>query len=557
MNQNYLLLLLLITMQFITAQKNGCKIPDSLQNKDFNYLDQRIYDLRKDNSKTAVYIDTYIAKAKKEQNWKELVNGYQNAMHQSNDRLRLIYSDSLVFAAKKANDNALIGSSYLTKGAVFYSQKQQKQALDNYIIANNYISRTNDDYLKYKVKYCIAQVKYYLGFYDEAISLLKECLIYFKADDSRPYLNSLHSLGLCYNKIGNYGLCTETNSIGVSESNRLDTKEMLPYFRHSEGINEYFKQNYQLAIKSIESSLGEIAENKDFANESVGNFYIGKSYWDLKKPELALPYFKKVDQAFKDKQYMRPDLREVYEILIQYFKKTNDLKSQLYYIDQLLKADKVLNETFKYLVSKINKEYDTKELLTEREKIKEQLIRRKYNDAILVAIIILLFIILTFFSYRHFKNRSLYKQKFNELMLKMKDEKKAKPKLEKPEILDINADAVATVLRQLEKFERDKKFLEKDWTLVKLSAAFDSNTKYISKIISHYRDKGYTEYINELRIEYLISLLNDDKRIRNYTNKALAEEAGFSSTQRFANAFLAKTGMPTNFFIEALKEGQQ
>jgi AraC-like DNA-binding protein len=62
------------------------------------------------------------------------------------------------------------------------------------------------------------------------------------------------------------------------------------------------------------------------------------------------------------------------------------------------------------------------------------------------------------------------------------------------------------------------------------------------------------EYINALKIDYLITLLHEDKRIRNYTNKALAEEAGFSSTQRFANAFLTKTGMPTSFFIEQLKE---
>jgi AraC-like DNA-binding protein len=64
------------------------------------------------------------------------------------------------------------------------------------------------------------------------------------------------------------------------------------------------------------------------------------------------------------------------------------------------------------------------------------------------------------------------------------------------------------------------------------------------------------EYINELKVDYLIALLSDDKRIRNYTNKALAEEAGFSSTQRFANAFLAKTGMPTSYFIEELRKKQ-
>ncbi|WP_348811291.1 AraC family transcriptional regulator [Flavobacterium maritimum] len=462
----------------------------------------------------------------------------------------------MVYTAKKSNDNALIGSAYLSKGIAYYGLKQQNKALDNYIIANNYISKTNDNYLIYKVKYNIAQIKYYLGFYDEAISLLKECVNYFKEENPRPYLNSLHSLGVCYTKVGNYGLGSEINRIGLSESKRLNNTEMNAYFIHSDGVNDYFMKNYGSAIKKIKLSLGQIVLNKDFANESVGNFYIGKSYLELKKPEIAVSYFQKVDQTFNKKKYIRPDLREVYELLIAYYKTKDNLKAQLYYIDQLLKADTLLNETYRYLIGKIHKEYDTKTLLTEKEKIKDQLNRRKYNDAILISIILLLFAISVFFTYRHFKNRSLYKQKFDELMLKINDENKNKVKLkiEKTEILDINPEAVATVLKQLEKFERDKKFLENDLTLVKLSAAFNSNTKYLSKIIYHYRNKGFVEYINELKIEYLIALLNKDKRIRNYTNKALAEEAGFSTTQRFANAFLAKTGMPTTYFIEELKK---
>lgn len=123
-------------------------------------------------------------------------------------------------------------------------------------------------------------------------------------------------------------------------------------------------------------------------------------------------------------------------------------------------------------------------------------------------------------------------------------------------IEDINLDTVAAVLKQLEKFEKDKKFIEKDLTSIKLAVAFDSNAKYLSKIIYHYRGKKFVEYINDLKVDNVISLLKNDKRIRNYTNKALAEEAGFSSTQRFANAFLTKIGMPTSYFIEELNKVQ-
>lgn len=182
----------------------------------------------------------------------------------------------MINTAKKARDNVLVGSAYLSKGIECYRQKKHNAALDNYLIANNFISRTNDKYLIFKVKYNIAHIKYYLGFYDEAISLFRECIDYFEEDNDRAYLNSLHSIGLCYNKIGNYGLCTEINDKGILEGKKLNNSEMKVYFIHSEGINQYYKNNYASAIQRLTYSLTAIRKKKDFANESVAYFYIGK-----------------------------------------------------------------------------------------------------------------------------------------------------------------------------------------------------------------------------------------------------------------------------------------
>ena len=554
MNQNYLLLLLLWVFFPLSAQHYSHRVPDSLKNKDFDYLDERIYHFKRDSLKAAVYLYTYLDKAKREENFTELINAYQNLLHQSHKELRLVYADSMIYTAKKSHNNGLIGSAYLSKGIVYYELKKHHVALDHYLIANSYISRTKDQYLIYKVKHQIAQIKYYLGFYDEAISLFRQCATYFKEGEARPYLTSLHSLGVCYNKTGNYGLCSQTNQLGIEEGKRLKNKEMEAYFFHSEGINQYFKNNYSLAIQKIRLSFNGVAENEDFANESVGRFYIGKSYMALHQPEKAVPYFLKVDETFNKKEYLRPDQREVYELLIHYYKSKNDLKMQLHFIDQLLKADKLLNSTYSYLISKIHKEYDTKELITERKHIKEQLVKRKQYNTILLTVSLVLSISLAYLIYRHYSNQKIYQKRYDELMLTLQKENKDKIKRSKPSLLGINAEAVANVLKQLEKFEREKKFLEKELTLVKLAAAFNSNTKYLSKIIYDYREKGFVEYINDLKVDHLISLLQTNRKIRNYTNKALAEEAGFSTTQRFVNAFYSRTGMPTSYFIEKIKK---
>ncbi len=310
----------------------------------------------------------------------------------------------------------MIGSAYLSKGIVYYAQKKHNYALDNFLIANNFISKTNHTYLIYKVKYNIANIKYHLKFYDEAISLCRECITYFKDENARAYLNSLHLLGLCYNKIGNYGLCSETNEKGLAEGKRLANNEMESYFIHSEGINEYFKNNYANAIKKITYSLPAIRENEDFVNESVGYFYIGKSYWALHKPEMALPYFRKVDEIFDSKSYIRPDLLQNYKLIIKYYKSTNNLKAQLHYIEKLLKADHILDTKYEYLSVRIRKEYDTEEIISEKKSIKNQLDKRKYNYFIFITVIVLLLFFLLLLAYRHIKNKSMFKQKFEELM---------------------------------------------------------------------------------------------------------------------------------------------
>ncbi|CAM2938612.1 tetratricopeptide repeat protein [Flavobacterium frigoris] len=484
-------ILLLFVPLWIQSQNTSFKVPDSIQNKDFVYLEDRIDQFKDDSTRAAIYLFTYINKAKREHNWQELKNGYQNLMHLSPSSMRIIYADSMVYAAKKAKDNAAIGSAFLTKGIVLFSNKKYKEALDDYLIANEYIAKTNDQYLIYKVKYNIAQLKNSMGFYDEAISLLRECVNYYKKNHDRAYLNSLHSLGLSYNKVGNYGLCSITNEEGIKESAKRASPEMSAYFQHSEGVNQYFLHNYQKAITNLKSTMPEIESNNDFANEAVGNFYIGKSYWELKKHETAIPYFKKVDQILNSKQFIRRDLLETFALLINYYKTKKEDKLHLYYIDQLLIADHLLLETNSYLVSKVSKEYDNKNILIQKQKLEQQVNGQKSNNLIFIVLVTLIFLTLLFVSYRNFKIKSTYKKNYDALMNKSIQPIKEITPIQHAGIADINAVAVTELIRQLEKWEQGKKFLDKEITLVKLAATFNSNTKYLSLVVYHHRHKKF------------------------------------------------------------------
>jgi AraC-like DNA-binding protein len=548
MTKKYLLIVWICFYNYANAQQKNFVIPDSLSTKDYEYFSKNILYKERDSIKERLYAQSWLRKAKREKNFGQMALAYKTLIYKNDKKLRLIYADSMVTAAKKTHDIELIGSVYMTKGIVHYDRKEHMKALDSYLIADEYISKTNNQYLIYKVKYVIGLIKYYLGFYDEAIALFKECIKYFKEENDRAYLNSLHSLGLCYNLTGKYKLCSQMNQMGLSTGLRFKNSEMQPYFIHSEGVNQYFKHNYRDAIEKLTMALPAVRQNKDFANETVAYFYIGKSYWALKLHKKALPYFKKIDEAFQKQKYIRPDLREAYELLIDYYQKRKDNEQLLYYTSTLVKVDQVLHKDYKYLSGKIYKEYNAKKILQTQEQ------SMKYWAIIVFIIITIMTVFMVLLVYKHFKNKRL----FEELMNRKPDTVKSlvSDNDSKEMELDISPEVVMGILKNLQKFEHNKKYLQKDMNLGKIAALLNTNTKYVSKIIARYRDKRTIDYISDLKIDHIIELLKNENKYRNYTNKALGDESGFGSTQIFTRAFNNRTGLSPTYFITKLRSQQ-
>lgn len=553
MSAKYVLIIAVSLLSFKKV-KGNC-IPDSLKHKGYDYIFERIESPGLNGREKSVYLKSFLLKAKSDKNFEELTNAYKNYLHHAPEADRLVYADSMVLAAKLSKDDALIGSAYLSKGIAYYAQRKLDEALASYLLADRYIAKTGDKYLKYKAMYSIGQIKYYLGYYDEAMSLLQGCTTYMKGHNSRGYLNSLYAVGLCHNKQGNHGLCTEVNHSGILECRRLGIPEMVPYFNLSEGANQCELFNYQIAVIKLSTALSNLPD-KDFANKSVCHFFLGKSYWHLGQKDRAKDYFERVHQSYLKNGAMLPDLREAYELLIIYYKERSDLKLQLYYVETLLKLDRELALSFRYLVGKIHKEYDTRELLSQKKTIETSLTRRKYNDRIFVGAICTLCIVIICLIVRYARTRKIYREKYEELLLRLEASKREKVPFTEEAVLSVSQDAAENILHQLEKFESSKKYVDRELNLMKLAVLFGTNTTYLSKVIAHHRNKKFNDYINDLKVDYIAQRIKDERLLRKYNNKALAEEAGFSTTRRFVIAFEARNGISPTYYIEELTKDE-
>jgi len=118
----------------------------------------------------------------------------------------------------------------------------------------------------------------------------------------------------------------------------------------------------------------------------------------------------------------------------------------------------------------------------------------------------------------------------------------------------ISSETEARILKKLAAFEKSAKFLKKDLTISLLAAQLNTNSKYLSEIIKHHRSQNFSNYINHLKINFIVHKLYNEPNYREYKISYLAEVCGYASPQVFVIAFKKIYGVTPSYFIESLQE---
>ena len=109
------------------------------------------------------------------------------------------------------------------------------------------------------------------------------------------------------------------------------------------------------------------------------------------------------------------------------------------------------------------------------------------------------------------------------------------------------------ILKSLNSFEKGKQFTQKNFSLSKLGIILNTNTKYVNYILKKYKNESYPEYINRLRIEYIIQRLNNEPEMSNYKIGHIAQLAGYSSVSNFLLNFKKITHQLPSEYLEKLR----
>lgn len=543
----------------------------------YSKLREKYWAYEENNPRALVYVNQYIKKAKSDKNYSELFQAYKDAILFSEHK-KMMYADSAFAAAKNSGNNDLIGDAYLSKGAIYYfNQRKFQLALDEYLKAYEYLKDSKNEFLKYQNIYHIGVVKSYLGYYEEALEIFEQCISFFETkvtgdinenlvfNNTKGYLNSLHQAIICYQMLGkNKEAESLLKKLAEKTPKTKDFYLETSYFKKSLGVSEFKDKNYTAAITHFDEALPELLKVNDFTWASYIYFYKGKSYELLGNQKLEVENYRKVDSIFNKNKFILPELRSNYEELIEYYKKNNDHKEELYYTNQLLKVDSVITTDFKYLSTRIYKEYDTKMLLETKENLEKTNSYSKLLIFICLAIITALGVII----YYRIKKQKNIKKNYEELLVKLQETTKAEEYSVpiKSETSNSSSDLndksikfdnsiVEKLLNDIHTFEVKQGYLEQGLTLKKLSEQFKTNTSYLSQVINEYKGSNFNTYINVLRINFATQKIYHDKEWRKYSIEHIAAAAGFSNRQSFSNIFLEQNGIrPADFIKKRIKE---
>lgn len=418
----------------------------------------------------------------------------------------------------------------------------------------------------YRLKACAYSE---LGLLSQSQEEFKDALLYahkIKPGDSRQY-----ALSLIYSNLANFHLKSESPSDSIMNniqkcikeaekiqdgaSNTSSRKYSLISYSYIILGNEYAKKgnieltkNYYLKALNIHHSKEVPLVERVVLLNQLAYFYYDKGDFNksIQFAEEGLKFEKKssVPQLRKDlfqvlsKAYLEVNKTEESKEYFQLFTSLNDSIASI----NKKAVDAALNQT-----------------ISKQKELKNNNQSKQYIIYSLLGLVALVFGISFYFYRKKQKQVKRIKNALEQFQEKLrKEEEKQKNNSPKMAITDekedrqsiMPAEAEEKLLEKLQEFENRQLYLERKVSLSFVAAEIETNTKYLSYIIKKHKEKDFSEYINDLRIQYIVDKITHDPVYRQYKINALAEETGFSSHSKFTTVFKATIGVSPSEFIK-------
>lgn len=118
----------------------------------------------------------------------------------------------------------------------------------------------------------------------------------------------------------------------------------------------------------------------------------------------------------------------------------------------------------------------------------------------------------------------------------------------------INDTTEKYILDGLENLENNLIFLQKNITLGKIATELNTNVKYLSIVIKKNKAENFSNYINQLRINYIVEKLSTQDEFAKYKISHLSDLCGYSSPATFTKSFFEIMKQTPSDYIKSLNK---
>ncbi|AXT61567.1 helix-turn-helix domain-containing protein [Aquimarina sp. AD10] len=321
------------------------------------------------------------------------------------------------------------------------------------------------------------------------------------------------------------------------------------------GAASFYQNDIATAFKYLEQAASLLKTNTITDKKSVVNlnYFLANCYAKQKEYTKAITLLEDNLSKLDDKDPRNVRTLDTYRLLADSYKASGNDQKFAFWIDKHTRLRDKFVEAKDQTVTKIYKKNTDKlgeeiAVLTDAQHKEKQ--SRNYMILMFAVIFIVLLSIVGYYYLKYKKNKLRFDdliQKVNTTTAEVITDKKAK------EVV-IDDEKVALILKGLDRLEEKEYFLHTDCTLGAMAKRVKINTTYLSKIINIHKEKSFNEYINDLRIEYVLQRLQTDKKFRSFSITSIASEIGYKSDNSFTKHFKAKTGLNPSFYIKEIEK---
>lgn len=524
---------------------------------------KKLYLANTDENYRIELVNNYLKLAKAKKSWDDVASAYMLFINQytyKDENKALAYNDSIMKIKHLIKNEDDIEFYYYKQGVLFRVVKKYEKAIEsfNYNIIRN---KKNKNY--YLSLFEIALIKsVYLEEKENTLKMYKEVYLFFKNNidkkefDSTIYLHSLFCVASTLNDLNKINETTYYNKIGFTESEKFQNEYFINVFRLNEGANQILNNNFTVSLDSINKSYDYLKTNNINFQLIPLYYYRGLCFYKINNNDESINNFKLIDSLYNlNKENIIPKFVKTYTYLIDHYKKENNPERQLYYTNQLLKIDSTFRQDYKIIINKLQKDYDLPQHTKDKEALIKQLENKGTQKSYGIWALLVVAIGSIVLAYYNNLQKKRIQQKIHKISQNVKQPVlqfmplPIEPIIPQKETLPQNI--IQDLEIKLKKFEKNLGFLRSDLDSKSLAADLDSNVKYLSVFINQY-GKGlkFNDYINQLRINYVIQQLDNQPKWQNYSIDALANEAGFNRADTFSKAFYKQTNLKPSDYIK-------